>query len=317
MAILSPAPSRPASRFDPPTSHPARRRPGRSPAAPFSLVRRALSGLIFAIGIAPALAQAAAQPKVMIVIDEKISGMFGTTGSETIGQAESTMANKFRSAGFQVIDAQTVRRNISRDKALRILDGDDKAAALAGLQFGAQVVVTGQAISKNAGGKLLGTNMQSLQATVQAHAVWSDDARVIASLTAQSSKAHIDEMQGGVLAIREASEEVADGLVMALLQESAKQQVGGRPQEITVIITGLVSYRHLSFVQQFLESNVQGVKGVNMRQFAQGTAELTLDYMGKSSLIARDLASQKFTGFRLEPVSVTPNRLDIRAVIER
>jgi hypothetical protein len=78
-----------------------------------------------------------------------------------------------------------------------------------------------------------------------------------------------------------------------------------------------VSYRHLSFIQQFLEQNVQGVKAVQMRQFAQGSAELGIDYAGRSDAIAAQLANQKFTGFRLEPTSVTPNRLDIRAVLER
>lgn len=261
--------------------------------------------------------QAGDKPKVMVVIEEKVAGIFGTTGWEAVGQAESTLAAKFAAAGFPVVDSQTVRRNIPRDKALRLLGGDDKAAALAGLKFGAQVVVTGTAISKNAGGKLLGTNMQTLQATVQARAVWSDDARVIATQTAQSSKAHIDELQGGVLAIREASEEIADSLVAALTREVAKPEAGGQSQEITVMISGLVSYRHLAFVQQFLEGSVKGVKAVHVRQFAEGSAELGLDYAGKSQLIARDLANQKFTGFRLEPISVTRNRLDIRAVLER
>ena len=286
-------------------------------ACAFSRYWRATLAFAILLAASAALGQPGGRPKVMIVIDEKIAGLFGTTASESVGQAESTLAAKFAAAGFTVVDSQTVRRNLSRDKALRILDGDDRAAATAGLQFGAQVVVTGQAISKNAGGKLLGTNMQSLQATVKAHAVWSDDARMIATATAQSSKAHIDELQGGVQAIKEASDEVADTLVAAVLNEVIKRQAGGRPQELTVIISGLVSYRHLAFVQQFLETSVQGVKAANVRQFAQGTAELSLDYLGPSSSIARDLANQKFTGFRLEPTSVTPNRLDIRAVVEK
>ena len=82
-------------------------------------------------------------------------------------------------------------------------------------------------------------------------------------------------------------------------------------------ISGLVSYRHLAFIQQFLEREVQGVSAVHMLQFANGSAELALDFAGKSSLIAERLANQKFTGFRLEPTSVTPNRLDIRAVLEK
>ncbi|HVL59172.1 MAG TPA: hypothetical protein VM491_21975 [Burkholderiaceae bacterium] len=277
----------------------------------------------------------AAPAKVALVFEEKVAGMFGTTGWETIGQAESAIAAKLMSAGFAVVDPQTVKRNIARDKALRMMEGDDRGAALAGLQFGAQIVITGTAISKNAGGRLLGTNMQTLQATVQARAIRTDDARVLAAHTAQSSKAHIDEMQGGVLAIREASEEIADAFVSAMQQLVAVRQPtvaapqavgtgvggGGPPAadatEITVTITGLVSYRHLDFVQRFLESNVQGVRGVHLRQFASGTAELALEYQGRTSLIARDLSRQKFTGFRLEPTSVTPNRLDLRAVLER
>ncbi len=255
------------------------------------------------------------KPKVMVVIEEKVAGIFGTTGWETVGQAESTLAEKFMAAGFPVVDPQTIRKNIPREKALRLLEGDQKAAAVAGIQFGAQVVVTGQAISKNAGGKLLGTNMQTLQATVQARAVASDDGRILATRSAQGSQAHIDELQGGVLAIQAASREVADGLI-ADLRESWKGGPGST-QQLTLIISGLVSYRHLAFVQSFLEREVQGVKGVNLRQFTQGTAELALDYAGKSSLIAGELANRKFTGFRLEPTDVTPNKLEIRAVLDR
>ena len=39
-----------------------------------------------------------------------------------------------------------------------------------------------------------------------------------------------------------------------------------------------------------------------------------LDYSGKSSHVAAELALHKFKGFRLEPVRVTPNRLDIRVI---
>jgi hypothetical protein len=219
-------------------------------------------------------------------------------------------------AGFNVVDPATVRANIPRDKALRLLEGDPKAAATAGLQFGAQVVITGRAFSKNAGGKLLGTSMQSIQATLQARVVRSDDGRVISSRSEQGTKAHIDEMQGGALAIREASEKLSDAVINDVLS-SWKKEVYGRSQQITLMISGLVSYRHLSAVKRFLESDLQGVKAVHQRHFTQGTAELLLDYAGKTSLIADELANKQFTGFRLEPTNVTTNRLDVRAIIDR
>jgi hypothetical protein len=44
---------------------------------------------------------------------------------------------------------------------------------------------------------------------------------------------------------------------------------------------------------------------------------LLLNYAGKSSLVADELANKRFTGFRLEPTNVTPNRVDVQAIIER
>jgi hypothetical protein len=70
-------------------------------------------------------------------------------------------------------------------------------------------------------------------------------------------------------------------------------------------------------VKTFLEKDLQGVKAVHQRNFTQGTAELQLDFAGKTSLIADELSNKRFTGFRLEPTNVTPNRLDVRAVIDR
>lgn len=256
------------------------------------------------------------KPKVMVLIDEKVGGMYGTTAWEDVGQAESTIMERLMAAGFNVVDPAQVRANIPRNKALRLLEGDQKAAAAAGIQYGAQVVITGRALSKNAGGKLLGTNMQSIQATLQARVVRSDDGKVISSRSEQGTKAHIDEMQGGVLAIKEASEKLSDAVINDILG-SWKKEVYGRAQEITLVISGLISYRHLSAIKKFLESDLQGVKAVHQRSFTQGTAELSLDYGGKTGFISDELANKRFTGFRLEPTNVTPNRVDVQAVIER
>jgi hypothetical protein len=138
---------------------------------------------------------------------------------------------------------------------------------------------------------------------------------VVATRSAQSSKAHIDELQGGVLAIQEASREVTDALVADLQMMSIRQ--AALPRELTLVIAGLVSYRHLAAVRQFLETGLAGVKMVQVRQFAQGTAELGVEFAGKSTAVADDLANRKFTGFRLEPISVTPNRVDLQAVLDR
>ncbi|MCL5023429.1 MAG: flagellar assembly protein T N-terminal domain-containing protein [Nitrospirae bacterium] len=266
-----------------------------------------------ALGLLQALKE---KPKVMVIIDEKVGGMYGTTGWEGVGQAESTIMEKFIGAGFTVVDPATVKANITRDKALRMLEGDSAAAAAEGLKYGAQIVITGKAFSKNAGGKLYGTKLQSLQATLQARVIRTDTARVISSRSATGAQVHIDELQGGALAIKEASEKLADDLMQDIIRQWSGE-VYGRSQEMVVMISGLVSYRHLAAIKRFLEKEMQGVRAVNQRSFTGGAAELSLDYGGKSSNIADELAARRFSGFRLEPTNVTPNRVDIKAILER
>lgn len=256
------------------------------------------------------------KPKVMVIIEEKVGGLYATTESANVGQAESTIMERLMSAGFNVVDWKTVQSNMSREQALASLEGDKKAVLAAANQYDAQVLIIGRAFSKNAGQKLLGTNMQSLQATLQARVIRADDGRVISSRSAQGAKVHIDELQGGALAIKEASENLSDTLIQDILN-SWKKEVYGRSQEITLVISGLMSYQDLSVIKRFLESGLQGVKAVHQRRFFQGTAELLLDYGGKSSLIADELANKQFAGFRLEPTTVTPNRLDVRTIFER
>lgn len=105
--------------------------------------------------------------------------------------------------------------------------------------------------------------------------------------------------------------------MIADLRAAATRQAMTRTQSLTVMISGPVSYRHLTAIKQYLETGLPGVQGVDVRQFAQGSAELALDFSGKSTAVAEDLANRKFTGFRLEPISVTPNRIDIQAVLDK
>ena len=180
------------------------------------------------------------------------------------------MMEKFINAGFNVVDPEQVKGNITRDKALRILEGDNAAAAAEGLKYGAQVVITGKAFSKIGGSKLYSTNMQSIQATLQARVVRTDTAKVIASKSATGVQVHIDELQGGALAIKEASEKLSDDLIQLIVKQWSGEGYG-RSQEITVMISGLVSYRHLLRLRNSSKKRRRG-----SRQCTRGASQAAL-----------------------------------------
>jgi len=253
------------------------------------------------------------KPKLMILIDEKVGEFYGTVVWEKIGQAESTIIEKFINAGFNVVDSKTVRTNITRDKALRMLEGDFHAAKAEGLKYGAQIVIVGKAFSKSAGGNLYGTRLQSIHATVQATVIRTDTGKVLSSRSATGTKVHVDELQGGALAIKEASEKLAVQLINDIINQW-RSEVYGRSQEITLMISGLSSYRDLLIIKRFLEKETQGVKNVYQRSYISGVAELMIDYGGKTSNLADELSNKNFQSFRLEPTNVTPNRVDVKVI---
>lgn len=268
--------------------------------------------LFYQIAWFPVAASGApATPTIMIIMEEKVAGVFGTTGYEEPNQAELSLMEKFKELNFRVLDPATVKRNLDRAQGLRFLEGDDAAAAVHGLQHGAKFSIIGSAISKPSGGKLYGTRMQTIQATLTARVIRNDDARVIATGSARATQAHIDEVQGGVMAIEKAAAELAEELADKL---TANLDV--RSQDITAHITGLVSFRHLDFVMQYFENEVEGVGKVHLNNFSEGVAELLLEYQGEPRLLARQIAAKRFKGFRLEPTNVSANRIDLKAMLQ-
>ncbi len=265
---------------------------------------------LLAVGI-PA---AASSPTIMVLLDERISGVYGTTATESMGHAENVIASRLRTAGFRVLDPATVRANTQQAKGLRLMEGDERAAAAIGLQNEADYSVIGTALSKPSATKLFETRMQSLQATVSVRVVRNDDAQTVASAQATATKAHIDEVAGGAMALEEAAALVADQVSQQLTPMLAPSVSS---QSLMLNISGLVSYRHLDFVMGYFENDVENVSSVSLGSFTEGIAVLNLQHTGSIEEIARAVARKKFKGFRLEPTTVTANRMDLAAVLEQ
>ncbi len=255
------------------------------------------------------------KPTVMIILQEKVMGVFNTTGWEVPTQAEITLMSRLQELGYPVVDPQTVRRNIVQAKGLRMLEADNRGAAAAGLQHGAQISIIGTAISKPAGSKLFETQMQSIQATLTARVIHNDTGQIITTGSATSAIAHIDEVQGGALALEKAAHDLADLLIPKIV--STTDKATGEARTIALNITGLKSYRHLDHILYFFETRVKGISEVYLRDFSNNIASVNLSYSDQSAVLARKIATSKFKGFRLEPTQVTDNRIDLSAIANK
>lgn len=264
------------------------------------------------IGAAHAEVRVDGRPRVLVLIDEKVTGILGTTGWEVPNQTELSLIEHMRSDEFVLLDPKTLRHNIDRNRGLRLLEGDERSAAAAGLSVGAEISVLGTAISKPAGAKLFGSQLQSIQATVTARVVVNDTGEVVGSASATASQAHIDELQGGVIALAKATEKLAASLLPQIL--AAANPTSEVTRGIDVTIAGLKSYRQLDYLLYFLETDVPGMTQVFLRDFTNTVATVRLEYDGTAQLLARKVARESFKGFRLEPTEVTANQLQFAVI---
>jgi hypothetical protein len=278
-----------------------------------SLLSTLLLGLLYIAAV-----EGAQAGRILVVFQEKQMGILGTTGFEQPGAAETLLIGTLRDLGYDVVDSETVHRNIVQSKGLRLLEGNDKAAAALGLQYGAEYSIVGKAISKPAGGKLYGSNLQSIHATVTARLIRNADARVLGSASGSDKQAHIDELTGGSLAIEKAVGTITPKLISALETHAVSTSMNSTMgNKLMLNISGLVSYRHLDFVMGYLENEVQGSNSVDLLSFNNGIAELSMDFESSSGDLARQIANKRFRGFRLEPTVVTDGRVDLNTVIDR
>lgn len=254
-----------------------------------------------------------ARPTVLVVVTEKVMGVFDTTGFEQTGHVDALLAAALDRRGLAALDLDTVQRKISSAKARQLLAGDELTAREVALQEEAEYLVVGTATSKPAGPRLFGTNMQSLQANVTLRLIRSDDGRILGAASARGSQAHLDEVQGGLLALGKATES-AVGQLSDLLEGLARS--GAVQDGLTLQVKGLVSFRHLDFLMAFFQNDLSGVDDARLRDFQGETAQIGLGGPAGAESVARGAAGAEFTGFRLRVTRVTPSRIEMEVVLE-
>ena len=101
---------------------------------------------------AASLAAGAAMPKVLVMVDEKALGSVSTSEIETMA------VRKLAEKGVETVDQSMVQANLERiQKALRGA-GDSRASAVLGREFGADVMLIGEAVSKPTAAKIGDSN---------------------------------------------------------------------------------------------------------------------------------------------------------------
>jgi hypothetical protein len=246
------------------------------------------------------------KPRVMIIIAERHAG---AGASDPAGESE--IIRLLVEKGFKVVDQAQMRTIRESDQVKRAAEGDARAAQLLGRQYGAEVLIVGEAFSEGAmRGGMLG-DLVSVRGRVQAKAIRADTGEILAAEGALSPGVDISEQVAGRKAVTTAAKKWLDAALPVILDRWTKE-LGG-DNSVQLVVSGL-SLSQVGVFKDILRKQVRGVKDLQQRNYEANTVTLDVDLKGTAQSLADDLLRKDFETFRVEVTAMTSNHLDLRAV---
>ena len=260
---------------------------------------------------AASLAAGAAMPKVLVMVDEKALGSVSTSEIETMA------VRKLAEKGVETVDQSMVQANLERiQKALRGA-GDSRASAVLGREFGADVMLIGEAVSKPNAAKIGDSNLHSYMASVMFRAVRVDNSVNVASASEYATVIAMDDITGSSKALRAAGEKALDAVIPVLIAKwdssgDASAAANGKVA-IEITVGGMDQVWKLKETRVRLKG-MKAVSGVQQKSYSQGAAIFCVESSIPSEELAEELVLNPPEGLKVQVVEIKPAVLSLRVV---
>lgn len=160
-------------------------------------------------------------PRVMTLITEQSAGT--TTISSRIDAMAFPMLIDRK---VPTVDPDTVQANLKKIQSFLSQSGEEQSATEVGMQFGADVILSGRAESRCVADKLAGSNLKSYQGTVNLKAICVDDSSILAMASETANTIALDDATGTMRSIQAAGRKALDKIIPEMLQSWNKRPAG-------------------------------------------------------------------------------------------
>lgn len=267
---------------------------------------------------APARQRAAQQmvlpailPRVMIMIDEQSLGTIATA------EVEGMAIKKLVAMNIPVVDQDVVRANVARSQQMLKAAGDNRGAAALGAQFGADVVIVGEAVAKPSARRIGDTNLRSYQAVATLRAVRTDTAATLAAASEDSTQVGLEDVSASAKVLRAAGEAAIDKLLPELLARwtpSAPAGGGATAHRMDITVGGVDQLWKLKAIRDSLRARNRDLQNVVQRAYTSGMAEFSVESRLPSEELAEALVLAPPEGLRIQVLDISAGRIQLRAV---
>ena len=276
--------------------------------------------LAVAAGVLAATSVLAGGPKVMLLIDEKSLGTVPTS------EVEAMAARLLIAQQVNVVDQDMVRANLQKTQQALKSAGDNRGAASLGQQFGADVILVGEAVAKPAARRIGDSNLRSYQAVVTLRAVRTDNSATLASVSEDASVVGLDDVAGSSKALKAAAQKSLDDLIPKFL-EAWQKAAGGAvaaapaaaaaPRTIAIELTvgGVDQVWKLKAVRDQLRSLTAKIHTTTQKQYSAGVALFDLDALVPAEELSEDLVLNAPEGLKLQILEVAAGKINMKATV--
>lgn len=255
------------------------------------------------------------KPRTMVLVDEKNISEHYSHVILDMNTTETELMNELMNFGFPFVDASQSKVSIASDVVTAALQGDANAAASIAKRMGAEIILTGNAVSKVASGGpavVKNAGFKSCQANMNLRAIRADDGVIIAVASAYDRAAHIDEVTGGTMALQKAAKKAAQELKDKIITAWQKDVYSGTQVQLQVL--NISSFSQLNTFKNSLEYYVRGIQNVNQRSFSAGTALFDIKIKGSAEQMASELDTKEIEGLKLQVIELTANKVTVKIV---
>ena len=225
--------------------------------------------------------------------------------------SEATMSDILKARGFRVvqhagIEIPKMANYVSDEKP--ILSAEE--AINIGKRLQADVVVVGESIASPTP-SVMGDNLKSFKASLNARALRTETGQEIANLSRISVTANVDEGVGGREALTMAGTLAGDELASRLT--SAWRKLAEEPSHLELLVEGTGNLANFVKFRRAL-TGISGVEGIRVKEIKPNETTLVIEYKGKAEELASALMLQNFGNFGINIYEILPQSLKIALI---
>ncbi len=256
-------------------------------------------------------AVAAVLPKVMVLVDEKSLGTIST--SEIEAMAIKMLGEK----QVETVDQDMVQANLQRMQQAMKGAGDTRSAAALGREFGADVVLIGEAVVKPSARRIAESNLRAYQAAVTLRAVRTDNSVNLASASEDASIVALEDVSGSAKALKAAGKKALSAIIPAMLakwEKSTGIEAAKTKINLDITVGGVDQVWKLKAVREKLRAMSQEVDSVTQQSYAQGLAVFRAVSLLPSEELAEAIVMNPPEDLKIQIIEIKPGSLSLRAV---